>query len=119
MDEFDDARRPRPEWATLEAALEPREVLLTEDLIAKHAAAKGWPIVRCGEPCGFIATVPDNAAGDSLSELLAKHVCARQVDLDAVPKPTPSLARLVVGCLTLIAVLIIIGVLIEDLAGVK
>lgn len=101
----------------LEAHLErngDRDMRLTEDRIADHATAQGWPIAACGEPCGFVATSPD---GEEVIRLLHAHVCAHASPAD--PKPVPSLARLVVVCATFIAVLIIIGLIIEDLAGVK
>jgi hypothetical protein len=94
-----------------------RDMRLTEGRIVEHAAAQGWPVVRCGEGCGFIATAPDNAVGADVHTLLSTHSSA--CPLRQRPPTTPSLARLVVGCTTFIAILIIIAAVVEDIAGVR
>lgn len=94
----------------LEQVADPAGGILEDAAII--AARNGWAYARCGELCGFVATGPD---ADVIATILANHRCG-------LPQPEPNrspLARLVVGCATFIAVLILILLVVEDLAGVK
>lgn len=94
------------------------DMRLTEDRIVDHAAAQGWPVAACGEPCRFVAAAP---TADEVAQLLDTHVCAH-ADPEVPPPPAPPaprLGRLVVGCLIALGVLVAIAAVILDLAGVK
>lgn len=101
------------ELDSLPDVADPADDEIVDDVVI-HAARMRWPVARCGQPCGYVATGPSAV---TVEALMAAHRCGQPVPPD--PNRSPSLARLVVGCATAVAILIAIGLIIEDLLGVK
>lgn len=79
---------------------------ITDDVIVL-AARYGWPYVRCGQPCGFVATGPPGGGAYGMFE---NHRCGQ-------PGDVPDIRGAVVGCITFIAALAIVAWMVLQLVG--
>lgn len=95
-----------------------RDMRLTGGRIVEHAATQKWPIVQCGEPCGFVTTA---ATTDEVQELLGTHTCGHddpELPPPAPPAPRGETVRTVINNLTGVIIVTLIMAFILALKGV-